>query len=89
MTGIEPSSGAQDAGDDEEEEDEDEDDTPYCFCRQPSLGDMIACDNKGCRYEWFHVKCLKMKRAPSGTWYCQDCSKLRRRERDRQRRRRR
>lgn len=39
---------------------EDEDNAPYCFCRQPSSGDMIACDNEdSCpNGEWFHYKCV-------------------------------
>lgn len=31
----------------------------YCFCKQPSFGDMIACDNEKCpNGEWFHYKCV-------------------------------
>ena len=26
----------------------------YCFCRKPSFGNMIACDNSKCEFEWFH-----------------------------------
>ncbi|WLF79611.1 hypothetical protein PVL30_003367 [Lodderomyces elongisporus] len=38
----------------------DEEDKRYCFCNQPSLGDMIACDNEdSCpNGEWFHYKCV-------------------------------
>lgn len=31
----------------------------YCFCKQPSFGDMIACDYEKCpNGEWFHYKCV-------------------------------
>ncbi|KAG7833261.1 hypothetical protein KL943_004126 [Ogataea angusta] len=31
-----------------------EEDELYCFCQQVSYGNMIACDNSDCKYEWFH-----------------------------------
>jgi len=34
----------------------------YCYCHGPEEGTMIACDNTECPIEWFHVKCLKLKR---------------------------
>jgi len=48
--------------DEEEEEEEDDDDDeengddkrPYCYCQQVSWGNMVACDDSDCRYEWFH-----------------------------------
>lgn len=45
----------------------------YCICRQVSFGDMIACDNPRCEYEWFHFKCVNITRKPEGTWYCPMC----------------
>ncbi|KAI3403248.2 hypothetical protein KGF56_003954 [Candida oxycetoniae] len=40
----------------------DEDNKRYCFCKQPSMGDMIACDNETscCNGEWFHYKCVNL-----------------------------
>lgn len=37
-----------------------EDTNEYCFCKQRSFGDMIACDNEeSCpNGEWFHYKCV-------------------------------
>lgn len=35
---------------------------------------MIGCDNKHCRYEWFHVPCLGIKETPTGKWFCPECS---------------
>jgi hypothetical protein len=28
----------------------------YCICRQVAFGEMIACDNPDCEYEWFHYQ---------------------------------
>lgn len=60
----------------EEEEDEGaEDSKVYCTCRSVSHGDMVACDNDNCPYEWFHWKCVGLTREPLGTWYCDECRK--------------
>ena len=48
----------------------------YCYCYGPEEGSMIACDNKECKIEWFHMICLKMKSTPKGKWYCPDCCLL-------------
>ncbi|KAK9457636.1 inhibitor of growth proteins N-terminal histone-binding-domain-containing protein [Dipodascopsis uninucleata] len=61
------SSSQQPADDDEEENN---DSALYCFCQQVSYGDMIACDNPDCQYEWFHYGCVGLKAPPSGLWYC-------------------
>jgi hypothetical protein len=34
---------------------------------------MIGCDNDDCRIQWFHLACVGLKRAPSGSWYCNEC----------------
>lgn len=61
---------------DEYEEDEGNEDTKvYCTCRSVSHGDMVACDNDNCPYEWFHWKCVGLTREPVGTWYCDECRK--------------
>lgn len=52
-----------------------EDNQLYCFCRQVSYGNMIACDNKDCKYEWFHWGCVGLTAPPKGIWYCPDCRK--------------
>ncbi len=46
----------------------------YCFCRNGENGQMIACDNKGCPYEWFHFECLDLVVEPEGDWYCPFCT---------------
>lgn len=69
---------AEDDEDMEEEEEEDEgaeDTKVYCTCRTVSHGDMVACDNDNCPYEWFHWKCVGLTREPVGTWYCDECRK--------------
>uniref|UniRef100_A0A0L0NUT4 Zinc finger PHD-type domain-containing protein n=1 Tax=Candidozyma auris TaxID=498019 RepID=A0A0L0NUT4_CANAR len=49
----------------------------YCFCNQPSFGDMIACDNDKCpNGEWFHYKCVGLLnrvealKYTTQRWYC-------------------
>ena len=49
----------------------------YCVCNEPFNGDMIACDGESCKVEWFHFRCVGMKAAPKGRWFCDECSKLR------------
>ena len=46
-----------DDGDDEGEE-------TYCYCNGESYGEMVACDNKNCRREWFHLDCAGLKKPP-------------------------
>ncbi|KAF7320196.1 hypothetical protein MKEN_00804100 [Mycena kentingensis (nom. inval.)] len=61
-------------GDDEGEADgEGEDENLYCFCQKQSYGDMIACDNDDCPYEWFHLSCVQLTQPPSEKWYCREC----------------
>ncbi|KAL6734479.1 hypothetical protein Aduo_005017 [Ancylostoma duodenale] len=68
--------------DDEEvsEEDEDESDDSrrkWCFCNEKSYGDMVACDNKTCPYQWFHYPCVNISSTPKGRWYCPHCTEER------------
>lgn len=52
----------------------------YCVCNQVSYGEMIACDNPGCKIEWFHYGCVGLREPPKGNWYCPDCVGTRRRK---------
>lgn len=80
----EPASGPRSAGgnvkndddDDAMDVDDDEagDDKKYCLCQNVSFGDMVACDNDTCPYEWFHWSCVGLKSEPNGTWYCPACT---------------
>lgn len=45
----------------------------YCHCQQVSFGEMVGCDGSECRYEWFHLACVGLKKPPKGKWYCEDC----------------
>ena len=48
----------------------------WFFCREPSQGNMILCDNPRCTLKWFHFDCLRRRRAPKGKWYCPSYCKL-------------
>ncbi|RKP17386.1 hypothetical protein ROZALSC1DRAFT_30797, partial [Rozella allomycis CSF55] len=45
----------------------------YCYCKQVSYGEMIACDNDDCDVEWFHYDCVGLSQPPKGKWYCKEC----------------
>ncbi|KAI9506450.1 inhibitor of growth proteins N-terminal histone-binding-domain-containing protein [Coemansia spiralis] len=45
----------------------------YCYCRQVSYGEMVACDDENCEIEWFHLGCVDLKAPPKGQWFCKDC----------------
>ncbi|KAJ7630757.1 hypothetical protein FB45DRAFT_916489 [Roridomyces roridus] len=47
----------------------------YCYCDQVSFGEMVGCDDKKCKREWFHVVCTGMDSAPEGSkkWFCDEC----------------
>lgn len=71
-----------DASDDEGEEveadaeNEDDDSQVYCTCQRVSFGDMVACDNDECPYQWFHWGCVGLKEEPKGEWLCPSCREL-------------
>lgn len=72
-----PAAKDADGDDDMADVDEDEggDDKKYCMCQSVSYGDMVACDNESCPYEWFHWTCVGLKSEPVGTWICPICTK--------------
>lgn len=59
---------------DADEDEDGGDDKKYCLCHNVSYGDMVACDNDNCPYEWFHWSCVGLKSEPNGTWYCPVCT---------------
>ena len=64
----------EDAEEEEEDDDDDDsDDKKYCTCRNVSHGNMVACDNDACPFEWFHWMCVGVTKEPTGTWYCPKC----------------
>lgn len=60
-----------------------EEEVLYCVCQQVSFGNMVACDNPDCQYEWFHYDCVGLKEPPKGTWYCPTCVREKKEERRR------
>lgn len=78
----EPSANGEETTNDVNEDDES---TPWCYCNEPSSGEMIFCDNRGCTIKWFHFKCLRIQHAPKGKWYCPSCRNLPRFNKQKQR----
>ncbi|PQE20957.1 hypothetical protein CJF30_00002287 [Rutstroemia sp. NJR-2017a BBW] len=56
------------------DDEEGSDDRKYCICHSVSYGDMVACDNESCPYEWFHWACVGVKSEPQGVWVCPVCA---------------
>lgn len=65
--------GDEDMGDDDGGEGDDG--RLYCLCQKVSFGDMVACDNEQCKYEWFHWGCVGLKSEPPDIWICPVCTK--------------
>ena len=63
----EPSGNEEEANDDVDGDDES---TQWCYCNEPSSGEMILCNNKVCTIKWFHFTCLRIQQAQKGKWYC-------------------
>ena len=36
---------------------------------------MVACDDKNCKIEWYHYRCVGITKRPAGEWFCPVCSK--------------
>ena len=34
----------------------------WCYCNQPSYGNMIICDNNTCIIQWFHFDCEEQQK---------------------------
>lgn len=60
-------------GEDDDEDEGEGDDRKYCTCRSVSYGNMVACDNDDCPYEWFHWSCVGITSEPKGKWFCPEC----------------
>lgn len=60
----------------------DDDNTLYCFCKHPSFGFMVACDNPGCQIEWFHGSCVGVtsEEVEKKKWYCPTCTETMKKE---------
>jgi inhibitor of growth protein 3 len=66
--------GDEDMADPDDDNAEGDDGKVYCLCQKVSFGDMVACDNDKCPYEWFHWGCVGLKSEPEGTWICPVCT---------------
>lgn len=53
-----------------------EDEPTFCWCKQISHGEMVACDNPDCPVEWFHFECVGLTSKPKGDWFCVACRKV-------------
>ncbi|KAI0890520.1 uncharacterized protein GGS22DRAFT_151105 [Annulohypoxylon maeteangense] len=69
-----PDRGSASAGSGASDDEEDEEGKKYCLCQHVSYGDMVACDNNACPFEWFHWTCVGLKSEPEGRWYCPSCT---------------
>lgn len=65
MTAADDANGMDDGGGDEQK---------YCLCNRVSFGEMIACDNEECPYEWFHLECVGLKSIPKSSYFCPVCA---------------
>ena len=54
----------------DEEEGDGENEPLYCYCQGVSYGEMVGCDAKDCRREWFHLPCVGMTKPPPKTGMC-------------------
>ena len=58
------------------ESDEEDYDKVWCYCSQPSYGEMIFCENESCSIQWFHCDCLRIRKIPKDSWRCPSCRRL-------------
>ena len=75
--GVVPIPTSTDLTDEQQDSDETEDMSKlWCYCNEPSFGEMILCDNEKCTIKWYHFDCLRIRCPPKGKWYCPSCRKL-------------
>ena len=55
---------------------EEENNEKYCLCQGVAQGDIVACHNHTCPYEWFHWSCVGLRSEPVGIWYCPVCLRI-------------
>ncbi|VDO96631.1 unnamed protein product [Heligmosomoides polygyrus] len=39
----------------------------YCICDWVSYDPMTPCHARGCKVEWYHIRCMGLKEIPEGT----------------------
>ena len=47
----------------------------WCICKMSEdEDDLIMCESKTCKIQWFHIKCMRIKKIPTkGKWFCVKC----------------
>ena len=35
--------------------------------------DLIMCESKTCKIQWFQIKYMRIKKIPKGKWFCVKC----------------
>ena len=35
--------------------------------------DLIMCESRTCKFQWFHIKCMRIEKIPKGKWFCVKC----------------
>ena len=38
--------------------------------------DINQCNNKNCKFVWFHQKSVRINQVPEGNWYCFESKRL-------------
>jgi hypothetical protein len=52
-------------------------DERYCCCRGVVQGNMVACENPACPFQWFHLECVGLATGEAGEcWLCPYCTAL-------------
>lgn len=76
-SGVVPIPTSTDLTDEQQDSDETEDMSKlWCYCNEPSFGEMMLCDNEKCTIKWYHFDCLRIRCPPKGKWYYPSCRKL-------------
>ena len=43
----------------------------WCICKMSEDEDgLVMCESKTCKIQWFHIKCMRIKKIPKGKWFC-------------------
>ena len=45
----------------------------WCYCSQPSRGEIIFCENDSCTIKWFHCDCMRIRKISKGSWRYPSC----------------
>ena len=46
----------------------------WCICKMSeNEDDLIMCESKTCKIQWFHIKRMRIKKIPKGKWFCVRC----------------